>query len=93
MPADIKLLIDEDTDLALAGALRSRGYEAVHAWQAERRGLDDLLQLAFAVQQGRCFLTFNVGELVVLHGQFIRARRKHFGHRRFGPKTRRQIVA
>ncbi|MBI3414463.1 MAG: DUF5615 family PIN-like protein [Verrucomicrobia bacterium] len=79
MPADIKLLIDEDTHLALAGALRGRGYDAVHVREAERRGLDDLSQLAFAVQQGRCFLTFNVGEFVVLHGQFLRAGRGHFG--------------
>jgi hypothetical protein len=30
MPSDIKLLLDEDVHLALAGALRKRGYDALH---------------------------------------------------------------
>ena len=79
MPADIKLLIDEDTHLALARALRSRGYDAVHVREKERLGLDDVSQLVFAASQGRCFLTFNVGEFVGLHRQFVRAGREHFG--------------
>ena len=34
MAAEIKLLIDEDTHLALAGALRKRGHDAVHVREA-----------------------------------------------------------
>lgn len=35
MAAEIKLLIDEDTHLALAGALRKRGHDAVHVREAQ----------------------------------------------------------
>ena len=44
MPADIDLLIDEDAHLALAAALRRRGYDAIHVREVERLGLDDLVQ-------------------------------------------------
>ena len=79
MPADIKLLIDEDTHLALAEALRKRGYNALHVREAGRLGLDDDAQLNYAVQHGRCFLTFNRGEFVVWHGKYLTAQREHYG--------------
>jgi len=79
MPADIKVLIDEDTHLALAEALRRRGYDAIHVRELERLGVDDLSQLEFAAYEGRCFLTCNIGEFVVLHGSFVNEGREHFG--------------
>jgi len=79
MPADIDLLIDEDTHLALAAALRRRGCDAIHVREVERLGLDDLAQLEYAVAHRRCFVTFNVGEFVVLHGRFASSGREHFG--------------
>lgn len=79
MPADINLLIDEDTHLALADALRKRGYDAIHVREVGRLGLDDEEQLEYANQQGRCFLTFNRGEFVVWHGKYVTAGREHYG--------------
>lgn len=79
MPADIKLLIDEDTHLSLAEALRRRGYDAIHVREVERLGLDDQEQLDFAVRQGRCFVTFNIGDFVVRHGEYLTSGRKHCG--------------
>ena len=79
MPADVKVLIDEDTHLALATALRERGYDALHVREAGRLGLDDQAQLEFAVEQERCFLTCNAGEFVVWHGDYMRSDRDHFG--------------
>ena len=79
MPADIKLLIDEDTHLALADALRKRGYDAIHVREVERLGLTDQEQLEYAIQEWRCLLTFNVGEFVVWHGQYVTAEREHYG--------------
>lgn len=64
MPEDIKILIDEDTHLVLAAALRQRGYDTLHVREADRLGLDDEDQSEFAVRETRCFLTFNVGEFV-----------------------------
>ena len=79
MSADIKLLIDEDTHLALAAALRRRGYDALHVREVERLGRDDADQLEFAIQQQRCFVTFNRGEFVAWHGKYVAAGSEHFG--------------
>ncbi len=78
MPSDIKLLIDEDTHLALAEG-RRRGYDAVHVREVERLGKDDIDQLQYAVEQKRSFITFNMGEFVVWHGAFVRSGREHCG--------------
>lgn len=79
MAAAIKLLIDEDTHLALAGALRKRGHDAVHVRESERLGVSDDEQIKYAVAQERCFVTFNVGEFVVLHGEYVKNGWEHFG--------------
>lgn len=79
MPADIKLLIDEDVHLALAEALRRRGHDAVHVREIERLGLDDESQLEYAAEHRRCLVTFNVGEFVVWHGDFVHDGREHSG--------------
>lgn len=79
MPEEIKILIDEDTHLALASALRQRGYDALHVREAGRLGLDDGDQLEFAMRERRCFLTFNVGEFVEWHGDYMNSGREHFG--------------
>jgi len=39
MPADNKLLIDEDVHLTLATALRRRGHDAIHVREVDRLGL------------------------------------------------------
>ncbi len=79
MPSDIKLLIDEDTHLALAEALRKRGYDAIHVREAGRLGRADLDQLDYAAGEGRCFMTFNMGEFVMWHGEWMRHEREHGG--------------
>jgi uncharacterized protein with PIN domain len=79
MPNDIKLLIDEDTHLALAEALRSRGYDTVHVCDVERRGKEDNEQLEFAVANERTVLTFNVGDFVRLHVEYVESEHEHFG--------------
>ena len=79
MPADIKLLIDEDVHLALADALRRRGHDAVHVREVERLGLEDEAQLQYAARQRRCLVTFNVGEFVVWQGEFVHLGREHSG--------------
>lgn len=77
MPSDVRLLFDEDTHLAVAGALRSRGYDALHVREVGRLGLKDADQLGFAASKGRCFFTFNLGEFVVLHGEYMTSDREH----------------
>jgi len=79
MFGEIKVLLDEDVHLALAAALRKRGYNAVHVREVKRLGLTDQEQLEFAVREERCLITFNVGEFVVWHGQYVTAEKEHFG--------------
>jgi len=75
----IELLIDEDVHSGLAHALRKRGYDAIHAQELGRKGRSDSDQLLFAIQQERCFFTFNVKDFVILHGKHIKSRQEHWG--------------
>ena len=75
----IALFLDEDVHSGLAHALRKRGYDAVHAQELERKGRSDSEQLLFAVGQERCFLSFNVRDFVILHNEYTKAQREHWG--------------
>jgi predicted nuclease of predicted toxin-antitoxin system len=80
MNADrLRLFLDEDVHLGLAAALRKRGHDAVHTLEAQRQGVSDEAQLAFATVQGRCLVTFNVGDFVQLHNQWVAQGREHGG--------------
>ena len=45
----LRLFLDEDVHLALAGALRKRGYGARHTVEERRLGMPDKDQLQFAL--------------------------------------------
>jgi len=74
-----RLFLDEDVHLALADVLRKRGHDAVHANEEKRTGASDESQLAFAAEEGRCLVTFNVGDFVQLHNRWIAEGREHAG--------------
>jgi hypothetical protein len=73
------LLLDEDVHLVLADALRKRGYDAIHVVEQRRSGYPDEDQLEFAVSQKRCFVTFNVGDFVQLHNNWLARSHEHWG--------------
>ena len=75
----IKLLSDEDVHSGLALALRKRGYDVVHAQELDRKGKSDSEQLLFATQQKRCVFTFNVKDFVILHNQYAKSGKEHWG--------------
>ncbi len=75
----IKLLLDEDVQLAVAHALRQRGYNVYHAQELNRKGISDDEQLHFSVRQGRCLFSYNVKDFVLLHNEYIDGGREHFG--------------
>ena len=75
----LRLFLDEDIHLALAGALRKRGYDARHAGQEGRLGTPDKGQLQFAAGEGRCLVTFNIGDFVQLHNLWLESGREHAG--------------
>jgi len=75
----LKLFLDEDIHTGLAHALRQRGFDVVHAQDLQRKGKIDSEQLAFAVQEERCLVTFNVRDFVLLHNQYAIQNKEHWG--------------
>lgn len=75
----IKLLLDEDTQFALALALRKRGYDALHVQEIDRKGLTDVEQLQYAIDNERCLFTYNVKDFVLLHNDFVKNENEHYG--------------
>src|SRR6185503_11219058 len=75
----VRLFLDEDIHLALAGALRKRGYDAIHSNEERRFGAGDKEQLEFSTREGRCLMTFNVGDFVGLHNEWVESGRQHAG--------------
>jgi len=76
----IKLFLDEDVQVALAQALRKRGYDVVHAQELNFKGKSDSAQLRYAVKQKRCLLSYNVKDFVLEHNEYILERKKPFWH-------------
>jgi hypothetical protein len=75
----IKFFLDEDINSGLSHALRQRGFDVVHAQDLKRKGRSDSEQLAFAVHEERCLVTFNIKDFVNLHNQYVGENREHWG--------------
>lgn len=77
----IRLFTDEMINPALAGAMKSQGYdvESCEGAGRSRRGFSDDQQLAYAAQHGRAILTFDVGDYCGLDHQWKAAGRRHHG--------------
>ena|SRR6185436_7961682 len=75
----IKLLLDENIWQGLAAALRSRGYDVLHVFHVQRGGFQDEAQLAFAVEQGRTLLTYNMQDFAPLATLWYETGRSHAG--------------
>ena len=75
----LKLFLDEDIHAGLAHALRQRGFDVVHAQDLERKGRSDNEQLAFAVREKRCLVSFNVRDFVLLHNLYAEQNKTHWG--------------
>lgn len=72
-------MLDEDVQLALAGALRKRGYDVLHIQELERKSLSDREQLRYAAKEKRCFFTYNVKDFVLLHNEYLKNNEAHYG--------------
>lgn len=76
---NIRLFLDEDVHAGLTRALTRRGLDAIHAQNLKRIGLADDAQLAYAVQQKRCLVSFNAKDFVLLHNHYVKAGKEHYG--------------
>lgn len=79
MGAPVKLFLDEHIWRGLTSALRDAGYDVLHVHDADRAGLKDAEQLAFATEQGRAILTYNAKHFAPLATLWYEAGRDHAG--------------
>src|SRR5262249_25985692 len=77
----VRLFTDEMIDPDLARALRQRGYDAESCQEAGRgnQQIPDDQQLAYATQQQRAILTFNVGDFYRIDADWQAAGHDHYG--------------
>ncbi len=76
----IKFYFDEDaSDLALLEAARSRGVEILSTQEAGNRGKSDREQLEFANLTERVLFSYNVGDFIQLHTEFLTDGTQHSG--------------
>lgn len=75
----INLYLDADIPWGLAPALRQRGFDAESAYEAHNVTLFDSEQLEYAVSVGRTLATFNIRDFAILHRDWLKDNREHFG--------------
>jgi len=75
----VRLLLDEDVQTGLAKALAAHSVDALTIEELGRRGLSDKEQLRFATSQGRAIFTYNTGDFVKLHVEFLERGWHHRG--------------
>jgi len=75
----LRLFTDEDVYGAIAPALRKAGFDAVSTPEAVRLGEPDDTQLAWAADQGRALVSFNVAHFAKLPAEWMRRGVNHAG--------------
>ena len=77
--AQIRFFTDEDVYGTTAPALRNAGLDAISTPEASRLGESDESQLEWATDEGRVFVSFNVGHFAHLHSMWMNQGRHHAG--------------
>ncbi len=75
----IRFFTDEDVYGATAIAMRKAGFDTVSTPEAGRRAESDESQIAWASDEGRVLITFNVHHFAALHKVWIGRGRHHAG--------------
>ena len=76
----IKLYLDEDAQrTSLAQSLRQHGVDVLTTSEAEQISKPDSSQLAFAASVGRAIYTYNVGDFMALHSEYLTQEKNHAG--------------
>jgi len=73
------LYVDEDVHKKLARELRRRGIDAISALEVGLEEVPDVEHFAFAISQERAVLSFNRGDFVRLHRQYMEQGWEHHG--------------
>jgi hypothetical protein len=75
----IRFYMDEDIHNSIGAALRQRGYDALTVREANRNGLSDAEQLAYAAVHNRVLLSFNAADYITLHLEYLAQGQEHAG--------------
>ncbi|MBS4029388.1 MAG: DUF5615 family PIN-like protein [Ignavibacteriales bacterium] len=75
----ITLFLDEDVHFLLANTLRKRGFDALHAQEAMRKGKSDEEQFIFSQQEQRTIFSYNVKDYIEIHNELARKNKHHRG--------------
>lgn len=75
----IKLMLDEHIWKGLTEVLSEHGHDVLHVVDTDYRGTLDEPLLAFAANQGRAVLTFNIRHFVPLVALWYETGREHAG--------------
>ena len=78
-PPGLRVYLDEDVDVLLAGLLTARGYDCLTTMPAGRLGKTDEEQLEFAGQESRVLITHNRTDFENLARAWWSAQRDHAG--------------
>jgi predicted nuclease of predicted toxin-antitoxin system len=73
------LYVDENMHVLVPTYLRSRGFDAIHARDAEMKGACDREQFRFAIEQERVIVTHDRLDFLALHEEWITDNLHHFG--------------
>jgi hypothetical protein len=78
--ANVRLYMDEDaSEHAVIVGLRARSIDLLTTAEANRLGMSDADQLAFAREQGRAIYTFNASDFSRLHREYLEQGDSHAG--------------
>ncbi len=75
----MKVCLDEDISPDVAAILRSMGVNATSVHEAGRQGLSDREQLELASAEGRCLVTRNRNDFILLTQEFFTKGLPHAG--------------
>lgn len=75
----MKICLDEDIAPDVAVILRSLGVDATSVHEAGRHGLSDREQLGHAAAEGRCLVTRNRNDYILLTREFFERGLPHAG--------------
>jgi hypothetical protein len=75
----MKFYLDEDLSPRIAETIRKLGSDGISAHEAEMIGASDEEQLDFAAREGRCLVTFNRNDFIVLTRLYLDSNRPHSG--------------
>jgi predicted nuclease of predicted toxin-antitoxin system len=75
----VKFYLDEDLSPGIAEMMRKLGTDGKSAHEVQMTGASDGEQLDFAAAEGRCLVTFNRNDFIMLTRLYLDANRPHCG--------------